>query len=518
MKLTPHMDWPPREYSPALRSVQHDRAWLTGDLHAIRSTALQVDDNPRPYQHRAQFNGGLVGGVARGVLGRPAPQAGSSAIDRHLPVASELTETIGDLLFGNAVGVEADGWADNLRDSLESYVSTDTFTADMVEAGQKCSALGWEFGRVVWNVEVDKHPWIEWVDADRAFATYEWGRLASVMFVDEWVKDRDHYRLTQEHRPGRIEYQLWKGTRDKLGYTVPYEELPETAYLATVVGREGTIVETGTPVITAWQIPNRAKNPAWGNSQQLRFYGKSDIQFGGGLWEDIDKGYTDLWHEVDSARARLLIPDEYLTSLNPGEGTVFDWFRDVYKIGTTGNGDTAPIIERVQFDMRVEDYLRVIEASTTRAIGAVGLSPLTVGMDQTMGPNMTATEIAARSSRTVNTWRARSRYWRAGLQELMTAWGHIDAGLNGYTPPQERVKVSMVEPVRDTDIDRARTVEAWRAAGAVSTRHAVKTLHPEWGEQEVAEEVALIREEQGLGQAVDPFAVGGDTYPDPANQ
>jgi len=509
------MEWPPKEYAPALRTVKHDRAWLTGDIRTIKRDTIG-DDGPRPYETRAQYNGGIVGGVARGMLGRPAPQAGSSAIDRHLPVATELTETVGDLLFGNAVGVEAEGWNEKLYRDLRAYVDTDVFTADMVEAGQKCSALGWEFGRVVWNLDVSPHPWIEWVDADKAFATYEWGRLASVTFVDEYERDRDVYRLTQEHRPGVIEYRLWRGTRDKLGINVPYAELEETAYLEQLVGN-GTILETNSPILTAWQIPNRAKNPAWYGSEQLRFYGKSDIQFAGGLWEDIDKGYTDLWHEVDSARARLLVPDDYLTTLEPGQGTVFDWFRDVYQIGSVGNGDTPPTIERVQFDMRVEQYLQVIEQSTLRAVGAVGLSPMTVGMDAEMGTNMTATEVSARSSKTINTWRARSRYWRAGLQQLITSWGHLDARFNGYQPPQDYVAVSMVEPVRDTDRDRAMTVEAWRNANAVSTHHAVSTLHPEWGEEEVELEVQRIKEEQGLGQ-VDPFAIGGDTYPDPGAQ
>lgn len=514
MQLTPHMDWPPREYKPALDAVHHDRAWLTGNIDHIKAVTHRRQD-AQPITHRAQYNGGIVGATARGILGKPAPQPGSAAVERHLPIAAELTETIGDLLFGNAIGVDTTGWPDKVAQNLQAFVDDDEFTAALVEAGQKCSALGWEFGRVVWQEDVSPHPWIEWVDADRAFATYEWGKLASVTFVDEYKRDSDYFRLTQEHRPGVVEYQLWRGTKDKLGTVVPYKELPETAYLADLV-TDGTIVETGTDVLTAWQIPNRAKNPAWDGHEQLRYYGKSDVQFAGGLWEDIDKGYTDLWYEVDSARARLLIPEDYLTTLAPGQGSVFDWFRDVYPLGMVGNGDIIPTIERVQFDMRVQEYLQTIENAVERAVSAVGLSPLTVGMEAGMGESVTATEIMARTAKTMNTWRARSRYWRAGLQQLLTAWGHIDATLNGLQPPTGPVKVSMVEPVRDTDLDRAQTVQAWRGADAVSTWHAVTTLHPEWGDDEIKQEVERIFYERGMSAPVDPFAVGADTYPDPA--
>lgn len=515
MKLTPNMEWPPVEYRPALDAVAHDRAWLTGNISHIKTMVAQHHPQARPLEHRAQYNGGIVGATARGLLGRPSPQAGSAAVDRHLPIASELTETIGDLLFGNAVGADTTMWPEKVGANLQAFISDDEFTASLVEAGQKCSALGWEFGRVVWNTEVSPHPWIDWVDADRAFATFEWGRLASVTFVDEYKRDRDVYRLTQEHRPGVVEYQLWRGTKDKLGTVVPYGELPETAYLADIV-HDGTILETGTQFLTACMVPNRAKNPAWDGHEHLRFYGKSDIQFAGGLWEDIDKGYTDLWYEVDSARARLLIPEDYLTTLEPGQGSVFDWFRDVYPLGMVGTGDMIPNIERVQFDMRVKDYLTTIETTIERAVSAVGLSPLTVGMDAGMGESVTATEITARTTKTMNTWRARSRYWRAGLQQLLTAWGHIDAVLNGLQPPTELLKVSMVEPVRDTDRDRAETVKAWRDAESVSTWHAVQTLHPEWADDEVRKEVERIFFERGMSEPVDPFAVGADTYPDPS--
>lgn len=511
MKLTPRMEWPPVEYRPALDAVKHDKAWLTGNLPQIKAQTTHRE--PQPLSHRAQYNGGLVGWGARATLGRPAPRHGSAHVDRHLPVAAELTETVGDLLFSNAVGVTVEDWPQELEESLRVMVDSDEFTADMVEAGQKCSALGWEFGRIVWNSAVSPHPWIEWVDADRAFADHQWGRLASVTFVDEYERDKHVYRLTQTHRVGEIEYQLWCGSDKDLGVTVPYTELEETAYLADEV-EDGTRVFTGLDVLTAVMVPNRAKNPAWSDREQLRFYGKSDIQYAGGLWEDIDKGYTDLWYEVDSARARLLVSEDYLDTLAPGQGSVFDWFRDVYMIGQSASPDNPSTLERVQFNMRVDEYMRVVEQATVRAVGAVGLSAITVGMDTSANGNMTATEIRAKSSKTMNTWRARSRYWRAGLQQIIHAWACMDALMNGWAQPASLPKIAMAEPVQDTDLDRARAVKELRDSDSSSVYTRVKKLHPEWGEEEVEAEVARIRQDAGF-DLPDPFSVAGDEYPAP---
>ncbi|MDY5785872.1 hypothetical protein [Corynebacterium sp.] len=503
MELTPGMEWPPKLYRPAQDTVEHDRAWLLGEPHHAED-----DDRARPFTSRAQFNGGIVGATARGFLGRPPTpnRRGTAAITKHLPVAAELTETIGDLLFGNAVQVTAEDWAPTTTAALADMVDSDGFTADMVAAGARCSALGWEFGRLVWNTQVSPHPWIEWVPADRAYAHFEWGRLSEVTFVDEFQDGSDYYRWTQTHRVGHIEHTLWKGTDTSLGMAVPFTDRPETAHLADEV-EDGTIIPTGIDLLTAVMVPNREANPAWDGNPQLRYYGRSDIQFGGGLWADIDRIYTDFVHEVDSARARLLVSEDYLQTLTPGEGSVFDWFRDVYPLGATK--DERGTIERVQFDIRVDAYLQAIEFATLRAVGSVGLSPMTVGFEQAGG--MTATEIRARSEKTTRTWRARSRYWRAGLQQIVTAWGHLDAVLNGQSVPQSRAKISMQEPIQDTDFDRARTVRELRDSGAASIRHLVKRLHPEWGDDEIMAEVEEIRRDQGV--IVDPFATQPDTYP-----
>lgn len=510
MKLRPGMEWPPAAYQPALDAVRHDKAWLTGDT--ATTTQYVAETVPQPFTHRAQYNGGLVGGTARAILGPPQPRRrGQAEVARHLPVAAELTETVGDLMFGNAVGVEVEGWNPQVEQALRDMVDSDTFTAQLVQAGQKCSALGWEFGRVVWNTNVSPHPWIEWVDADKAFATYEWGCLTEVTFVDEWETEKGVvYRLTQTHRAGEIEYQLWHGDNRQLGHTVPYTEWEPTAYLAEEV-TDGTKIYTGVNTLTAVMVPNREVNPAWDGIPELRNYGKSDIQFAGGLWADIDKLYTDFIFEIDSARARLLVSEDYLQTLDPGQGSVFDWFRDVYMVGATK--DETGTLERVQFDIRVQEYMQAIEFAVLRATGSVGLSSITVGMDPTTGNNLTATEIRAKSEKTTRTWRSRSRYWRAGLQQLLTAWGHVDALLNGLPAPTTNVTVTMQEPVQDTDLDRAQTAEALRNSGAASVRHLVTRLHPEWSPQQVEEEVAEIRRDQGLVQ-IDPLAVGGDTYPE----
>ena len=504
--IKPGMEWPPKHYTPALAQVAHDSVWVTGDLNQIRAHTEQPA--PRPYQSRAQFNGGIVGAAARGVFGKPH-LGGSATVERHLPIAQELVEAKGSMMLGSptAITVHQDDEGNTQAvEALARMTSSDEYAADLTHMGTRLSWMGWTFGRVAWNFDIDPDPWLEWVDADRAMPVFEWGRLKAVHFWDAWEHDKHVYRLIETHTLGRIEYALYEGTDDKLGHTVPYTDLPATEYLAQegMLDSEGGM-DTGIPWMTAWMIPNRDRNPQWRTDPQLRYLGMSDVQAAGHLLADVDKAYTELWHEMDAGRARLMVSEEYLQHGGPGTGEVFDWWRDVYPLAPGASADEAGRIERVQFDLRTQQYLDALEFPMVRAVGAWGLSAITVGMDPTATGAMTATEIRAKSDRTLNTFRTSARHIRAGLSVLETARLAIAAQRHNFPPPTKPVNVALVEPVQDTELDRAKTVQEWHAAEAVSLRHKVRTLHPEWDDTQVEAEVEEIRAEQRAMSPTDPF-------------
>lgn len=507
--IKPGMEWPPKPYTPALRQIAHDSAWVAGDLHQIRAHTPQPA--PRPYTSRAQFNGGALGAVARGVLGRPH-MGGSATVERHLPIVQELVEAKGSMMLGSppAITVHPDDESNtHAVEALARMTGTDEYAAELTHMGNRLSGLGWSYGRVKWNTEVAPDPWLEWVDADNAMPEFQWGRCVAVHFWDTYRHDKHVYRLVESHRPGHIEYRLYRGKDDNLGMVVPYQEIPETEHLASVGLTEDGIKPTNIPWMTAGLINNRDRNPRWRHDPLLRYMGMSDVQAAGGLLADIDKAYTELWHEIDSGRARLLISDGYLQNTAPGSGQVFDWWRDVYPLAPGAGADEPGRIERVQFDLRTKQYLDALEVPILRAVGAWGLSAITMDLDSSAASNMTATEIRAKSNRTLNTFRNTARHIRAGLSILETARLSITANIHGFKPPTRPVNVALVEPVHDTELDRAKTVEAWHASGSASLLHRVRTLHPELDEAQIEAEYEQIWAEKAresrLNAAVDPF-------------
>jgi len=116
----------------------------------------------------------------------------------------------------------------------------------------------------VWDVTRLKAVRAEAVHADAAIPKFRFGDLEEVTFWTELTEGTDEpiaYRHLENHRPGFIEHGLYAGTEDRLGQRVPFDDRPETAWLAApgVVNADSKIV-TGVDGLTAAYVPNMRPN------------------------------------------------------------------------------------------------------------------------------------------------------------------------------------------------------------------------------------------------------------------
>ena len=392
-----------------------------------------------------------------------------------------------------------------LQETLETVFGSDLVTSELYQAARHAAALGWVIGRIRWDTTLQPHPWIEWVDPDQAVIEWAGNRPKSVLFWDKLPnpeKGKTVWRLFQSHIPGRINYALYEGTQNNVGMIRPFTDHPDTTYLANVVDIDSGI-DTGTSRLTAYPWLNRPGVAQWRTKPQLRNLGMSDIQAGGGIWADIDKIWTDFMNEVDAGKAKLLVSEELMRLGLPGQGQFFEFDRTVFPVAQGASADEKPTLEQVQFNIRVTEFLGALQAAKLEAVESVGLSPITVGMDSESSA-LTATEVRAKSKRTLDTWDIKARMARAALSELATAVLEVDAFLNDTIPPTMPVNVSMVSPVVNTELDEAQAIGELRSAGVASVEYAVARLHPEWTPEQQTTEVAAIRSETSV---TDPFTI-----------
>jgi len=77
-------------------------------------------------------------------------------------------------------------------------------------------------------------------------------------------------------------------------------------------------------------------------------------------------------------------------------------------------------------------------------------------------------------------------------RRLHNVWG------SGTLDVKQRISTTWVDPEAPTPKERADEVDAATRAGAMSTATKVRTLHPDWDDDRIDAEVALIRDEMGL--------------------
>ena len=508
--------WPPAGWAP-LHDMVHDAAvWWEGDAKALQSH-YQGGRTYRP----SQFDGGIVGATSRLFWGKPATP-GQPQRKVHLPLAADIANMSANLMFETPPnvhlaqrGTDPDGdpvraGNEQAQDRIDLLVNNDHTAEGLLVAAESCAALGGVYGRVMWDQTLQPEPWIDWVDADSAIPEWRYGRLAAVTFVEVLpsIEKKVVHRLLSRHSPGRIDYQLRDGDADTIGRVLALADHPSTNGM--VVDSDGGI-NTGTHRMTAVYVANVRPVPAFRHDGQLKQMGRPDIPADAyQLLDMLDEVWTDLRREVRAAKARIVVPESMLDVREPGRGAEFDGEREIYS--AVGDSPDPQGPQFFQPQIRVAQYLQACESIIREVLRRANMSALTFGLDSAGGSgNVTAREIEANSRATLQTFKAKSRYWRGALSHLTAAMVEVDAIINRTGAVLDEVpEVDIAPPVQETDLDRGQTLQALDSARAISTDEKVRYLHPDWDNQRVEREVGTIHREQGV-VVQDPFDVPADT-------
>lgn len=532
--------WPPEPFGKVAQGTYEEiQSWWTGTPESLDGyyRGHNLGQDPGPTVRAWQYNGGFTGWVARKFWGDPPP-SNSRQTRLHLPLAADIIETSATLLFGEPLAfafpgkkVKAEDGTVSTKDTqdsktsfrLDKLMNNDEMHSSFLLGGQLQSAFGGVYGRIVVDKDVSDTPWFDFVDADRAVPEFSWGRLTAVTFWTVLAADDSkggYWRHLERHEPGRVLHGLYKGEKDRLGTLQPLTEHPVTAKLVPHL-LEGNEIPTGISKLAVDFIPNDTLNPPWRNIPELRDLGKPDLTADVlGILDSLDETYTSLMRDVRLAKARLVATQTMLTDHGPGRGTSINLDREVYE---AIQGDpNQPILQAHQFAIRVDEHIRIGDDLMTKAIRKAGYSPFSFGIGDDGGA-MTATEVEAKASRSFETRKAKSRYWRAFFNRMVPRLMEADAfhfSGEGSKADIEDIEITWPPAVKDTDLIRAQTVQAWDAAKAVSLETKVRYLHADWDEDRISEEIERIELENKASAPVDPFAMGseGDAPPtEPGN-
>lgn len=498
--------WPPEFCEPVYRRITEWAAWWAGDpqeLAGVYGGAASTDQS-------GFFRSGEYGGSAgpgdvrarrfpdktqRSFWGADIP-AEQIPARTHIPLPADIATTSAGLLYAEPPTIRTDGAAQEVIETL----ADDGLWATMIEAAETGAALGGRYWRIVWDKErVASGPWPHIVQPDTAVPEWYAGRLWAVTF---WTvlesADGKVWRHLERHDAGTIEHGLFLGDADHLGKRMPLISHAKTKLLPEEP------IKTGVKMLTAGYVPNIRPNRVWRLSPAGAPFGRSDFASQEGLFGDLDEAWTDWMRDLRLGKARLMIPDSYLTSMGVGQGAHFNLERELLTSLNSMPGSEGDKITQVQFAIRVDEHERTCRQAAQFATRGAGYSAWTFGL--TTESAATATEIKARARKTTETRGHKVRYERPGLLDMLQvllAVGAVHFGWPTGDGPAD-IRIEFPPVVSEDPEARARTIQLLDAAGAISTMMKVMMAHPEWDERQVAAEVLRIQEGAGPIELTDP--------------
>lgn len=487
----PRQAWPPRDLAPVFSKIEEWTAWYAGQPDQLAG----VYDRSRPRNRPSQYRGGLVGRAARWWWGEPVPD-GERRAKLHVPLAADIAQTSARLLFSEPPTLTATDERTQAR--LDELVD-DGAHATLLAAAETGSAKSGTYLRIVWDRSVRPRPWISRVDAATAVPEFRWGVLTALTIWKELERSNNKVvRYLERHEPGVIWHGVYEGTPDQLGSLVDVGGWPDTAWLKTMEGVQwngkAAAVATVKGRLTAVYVPNVTPTRIWADIPAAVDLGRSDYDGVEGLLDGLDEAWSSLMRDLRLGVARLYVPESYLRSLGPGKGAVFDAAREIlYGLQTMGDDDRGLNMELHQPDIRVEQHLRIAEQLTRNIVETAGYSAESFGMADSGGQAITATEVGARRS---ESWVGRDSkiiHWRPALGEILETLLMIDAAVFNSPVTPEVPQIDFGDTVSEDPEKQARTLQLLAAAEAISTWMKVKTLHPDWDDTEIQEEVDRIQ-------------------------
>ncbi|MGW3442184.1 phage portal protein [Streptomyces sp. NPDC001076] len=503
-----NVPWPP--VHPAIRSDMEDwSAWFSANpdrlayRYLTRRTDPQRYGSSYPLNRPSQYRGGWVGRVARWFWGEPTP-LGEKRANLHMPLARDIARTSSDLLYSEPPALKAENKATQER--LEALMDLG-MKRTLIASGETGSALGGAYLRIVWDDAIRPGPWISMVHADGAAPTFAHGDiLRAVTFWTVLLCDGQRVvRHLERHEPGLILHGVYDGTEDNLGKPMPLDAFDETKDLLPVRqlprGMEKRIAVS--------YIPNTMFAPDWRDLPGAAGLGTSDYQGAETFLSAVDETYTSWMRDIRLAKSRIIVPAGYLMFNGPGMGAVWE-DREVYAPMNVPPTAEQSITEN-QFLIRHEEHRATIEELVSKVIRNAGYSGGTFG-DDSAGQAVTATEIKARTARSMTTRARKAELAATGIADIVETLLILEAsgmfpGVSGVEV--ERPDVVFQDSVQDDIKTLAETASLLQQAEAASTQAKVALLHPDWDETEQREEVDRILKETGR-LVEDPTTIGAD--------
>jgi A118 family predicted phage portal protein len=487
--LKENSQFPPSEWSFWMNKYQEWATWYSGEPENLRSyySKLNTDIFNEMFWSKASKEG-MSGAV-------------------HLPAAGDIATTSANLLFSESPKIVYDE-SKFSGERIKTFISENGFQNTLLEGAEIAAAMSGCILKLDIEPDLVGVPVVSIVTPAQFFPTFWRGRLWEVLFF-RVVKETNEglfYRLFENRRrEGRnciIEYELYKGSVDKVGIKVDINILEETSVLSLE-----NVVYENIDGLGCVYVPNMRPNKIVpGSSLGINDYSSSIT-----LLHSLDFTWTSWMRDLELGMAQIFIDEELLTKnksdINGVESQMnrfSKYTKSFMKINLTAwkmSGDTgAKPIDNIQFDVRVDEHAKTCTELFAQIINQCGYSTQTFGFGDSYGNAESGAALRMRERKSQLTREKKSRYWKPVIIELLKQAQKIDqaANLQKMYEIDESITIELEDSIVIDSMETSEVIRNLEQARAISTYAKVKMLHPDWEEADIENEVNQINKESGI--------------------
>lgn len=408
----------------------------------------------------------------------------------HSGLPAMIAERLADIVIADLDGIDLGN--EQLTKLWDEIAQDNDFDELLGDSITEALVTGDGAFKITVDPDVTEFPIIEFYSGDQVDYKRERGRLQEVIFYTDYrFKDKD-YRLEETFGRGYVRSRLLNAD----GKEVLLSTIPDTAELAPEVTFDGDFI-MALPLM-------------FFRSKKWKGRGKSIFDSKADSFDALDEVISQWIDAIRAGRVQKYIPEDLIPK-NPKNGVPmrpnpFD--NQFIKLGSTLSEDNKDQISTVQPQILYEAFVASYGSAMDMCLQGI-ISPATLGIDLKKTDNAEAQREKEKAT----------LYTRGKIIErlnevipalVVTVMKVYDTMLNRAAGEYE-ASVSFGEYASPSFDSVVETVGKARTFGIMSVERAVDELYGDtWTDEEKAEEVKRLKEEQGL---VEDPAINRDSPP-----
>lgn len=445
-------------------NVLRNQLWYRGDPSELDQFYKQVAD--------------ASGAVGKSRFWAAVPSADLQIRKIHSGLPAMIVERLADIVIADLDGIEL---KEKKQTELWQGIAEDNgFDELLGDSIGEALVTGDGAFKITVDPEVTEYPIVEFYSGDQVEYKRERGRLREVVFFTDYrYKDKD-YRLEETFGRGYIRCRLLNADGKEVLLTL----LPETANLKPEITFSGDFI-MAVPLM-------------FFRSKKFKDRGKSIFDSKADSFDALDEVISQWIDAIRAGRVQKYIPEDMIPR-NPDTGALlrpnpFD--NQFIRIGSVMAEDAKGQINTVQPQILYQAFVESYASALDMCLQGI-VSPATLGIDLKKTDNAEAQR--EKEKATLYTRGKIIERLNGVIPELVSVLLKVYDTMQNRSAGEYEVSVSFGEyasPSFDTVVE---TVGKARTYGIMSVERAVDELYGDtWTDDEKAEEVKRLKEEQGL--------------------